>query len=251
MGTLASHPAIRTSFAAAIIALQTGYVEPSEYSDDFDPALLPPPSSTLVLGGKTSPMKGYVGMRSPLDPANEVIGFCEKYPFECLQFDPFPKTITLTPQTYQTILAINRTVNERVKPVNDIDSVGRHEDWDYPVDNIGDCEDYVLEKRRLLIGAGFPRSAALLTVVRKPDGEGHAVLTLRTDRGDYILDNLGVIKPDGTDTSHMMKTIRATDYQYIKTISPVFSYNFTAVRGIVPPRDVAVTASAEPLPAAP
>ena len=27
-------------------------------------------------------------------------------------------------------------------------------------------------------------------MVRKPDGEGHAVLTVRTDDGDYILDNL-------------------------------------------------------------
>ena len=37
---------------------------------------------------------------------------------------------------------------------------------------------------------GLSVSNLLITVVRKPNGEGHAVLTVRTDRGDYILDNL-------------------------------------------------------------
>jgi predicted transglutaminase-like cysteine proteinase len=55
---------------------------------------------------------------------------------------------------------------------------------------VGDCEDYVLLKRKLLAQAGWPLSALLITVVRKADGEGHAVLTVRTDRGDLILDNL-------------------------------------------------------------
>lgn len=37
---------------------------------------------------------------------------------------------------------------------------------------------------------GFSASQLLMTVVRKPDGEGHAVLTVRTAQGDFILDNL-------------------------------------------------------------
>jgi predicted transglutaminase-like cysteine proteinase len=28
-----------------------------------------------------------------------------------------------------------------------------------------------------------------VTVVRDKDGDGHAVLTVRTDKGDYVLDN--------------------------------------------------------------
>ena len=48
----------------------------------------------------------------------------------------------------------------------------------------------MLEKRRRLMKAGIAASDLLITVVRKPNGEGHAVLTLRTNDGDFILDNL-------------------------------------------------------------
>ena len=36
---------------------------------------------------------------------------------------------------------------------------------------------------------GWPREALLMTVVRDQHGEGHAVLTVKTDRGELILDN--------------------------------------------------------------
>ena len=48
----------------------------------------------------------------------------------------------------------------------------------------------MLEKRRDLMSKGISLTDLLITVVRKPDGEGHAVLTVRTDEGDYVLDNL-------------------------------------------------------------
>ena len=41
-----------------------------------------------------------------------------------------------------------------------------------------------------LMRQGLSLSNLLITVVRKPDGEGHAVLTVRTDKGDFVLDNL-------------------------------------------------------------
>jgi predicted transglutaminase-like cysteine proteinase len=63
------------------------------------------------------------------------------------------------------------------------------ERWDYPSDGRGDCEDYVLLKRRMLMQAGWPRQALLITVVRDKQGDGHAVLTVKTDKGEFILDN--------------------------------------------------------------
>jgi predicted transglutaminase-like cysteine proteinase len=63
------------------------------------------------------------------------------------------------------------------------------ERWSYPDDGYGDCEDYALLKRRMLIESGWPREALLLTVVRG-EREGHAVLTVTTDKGDYVLDNI-------------------------------------------------------------
>ena len=36
---------------------------------------------------------------------------------------------------------------------------------------------------------GWPREALLITVVRDKNGDGHAILTVKTDKGEYILDN--------------------------------------------------------------
>jgi len=47
----------------------------------------------------------------------------------------------------------------------------------------------VLLKRRVLMAARWPREALLITVVRDKQGEGHAVLTVKTDKGEFILDN--------------------------------------------------------------
>ena len=92
-----------------------------------------------------------------------------------------------------------------MKPVSDLDNYGSEEGWAYP-EGSGDCEDYALEKRKRLSGAGLPPGNLLLTVVRKPDGEGHAVLTVRTDNGDFVLDNL----------DDRVRLWRSTDYKYLK-----------------------------------
>ena len=47
----------------------------------------------------------------------------------------------------------------------------------------------MLLKRHLLTERGWPESTLLITVVRDENNEGHAVLTVRTDRGDLVLDN--------------------------------------------------------------
>ena len=86
-------------------------------------------------------------------------------------------------------MRINKWVNETIKPLTDLAHWGVAELWSYPDDGYGDCEDYVLLKRRLLIESGWPREALLVTVVRDKKGKGHAVLTVTTDKGDYVLDN--------------------------------------------------------------
>ena len=73
--------------------------------------------------------------------------------------------------------------------MTDLEHWGVVEKWSYPDDGYGDCEDYVLLKRRMLMQAGWPRSALLITVVRDQNGDGHAVLTVRSNKGEFILDN--------------------------------------------------------------
>ena len=117
------------------------------------------------------------------------IGFCASNPGECATIPSLPRDVVLTPKAIEDLVSINRYVNEFIKPMSDFDHWGTMEKWSYPDDGYGDCEDYVLLKRRLLMRAGWPREALLITVVHDLRDGGHAVLTVKTDRGEYILDN--------------------------------------------------------------
>jgi predicted transglutaminase-like cysteine proteinase len=117
------------------------------------------------------------------------VEFCNENPKECTGATAQPRDVVLTPKVWKDLVRVNKWVNDTIKPVTDLDHWGVVERWSYPDDGKGDCEDYVLLKRRVLIQAGWPREALLVTVVRDQKGEGHAVLTVKTDRGDFILDN--------------------------------------------------------------
>lgn len=115
--------------------------------------------------------------------------FCQTHMQECEPNGADTAPARLTKFGWNKVAAVNDAVNNSVTPMTDQELYGREEVWAYPK-GAGDCEDFVLEKRRLLIKAGIPVSDLLITVVRKPNGEGHAVLTLRSADGDFILDNL-------------------------------------------------------------
>lgn len=133
-------------------------------------------ASSMVTGGLTSQPIGHYE-------------FCRIYTSECRRIYGSVKPVVLDSKRWGTILNVNSTINMVVEPKSDFEIYGQDEVWTFP-DKSGDCEDYVLLKRQLLMDEGFPASSLLITVVRKPDGEGHAVLTVRTNRGDFILDNL-------------------------------------------------------------
>ena len=117
------------------------------------------------------------------------IEFCSVTPAECDVRPSAPRDVILSSKAWKDLVRVNKWANETVKPITDAEHWGVVERWSYPDDGYGDCEDYVLLKRRMLIQAGWPREALLITVVRDKKDEGHAVLTVKTDRGDYILDN--------------------------------------------------------------
>jgi predicted transglutaminase-like cysteine proteinase len=115
--------------------------------------------------------------------------FCSEYAAECETAPAAARDITLTTKAWKELVRINAWVNDTVKPITDLEHWGVVERWNYPDDGYGDCEDYVLLKRRMLMQAGWPRAALLITVVRDKRGDGHAVLTVKTDKGELILDN--------------------------------------------------------------
>jgi predicted transglutaminase-like cysteine proteinase len=117
------------------------------------------------------------------------VEFCIEYKSECATRPSPARDVVLTPKAWTDLVRVNAWVNDSVKPLTDLEHWGVVERWNFPDDGYGDCEDYVLAKRRMLIKAGWPREALLITVVRDKKGEGHAVLTVKTDKGEYILDN--------------------------------------------------------------
>ncbi len=116
------------------------------------------------------------------------VRFCQRYPLDCDKYRYLGKRMKLTNKRWNQLVKINRAVNHAINPVTDKEHHGVIEYWDYPSNN-GDCEDFVLLKRRLLTESGWPENSLLITVVRDEEGAGHAILTVRTHKGDYILDN--------------------------------------------------------------
>lgn len=149
----------------------------------------------------------------PMDVLDQVKGpigwldFCRSGHSSDCDVDSLPaRSAALNDGSWAEINRVNRLVNATIEQVEDIAQYGVQEKWTYPEAGKGDCEDLALLKRRMLINAGLPRQSLLMTVVRDETGAGHAVLTLVTDRGDYVLDS---------KTSKILPW-RATGYGYIK-----------------------------------
>ncbi len=154
---------------------------------------LPDPSLEARIVGQARPVLAWTKL-------------CERRPDECEVDTTEPATIALNVKTWQAIVSVNRRVNTTVRPLTDQDHWGIPDSWDFPTDGAGDCEDFQLLKRRLLAEAGLQRRAMPMTVVLDERGEGHAVLTVRTDREDLILDN---------QTGAVLRWDR-TGYEFIK-----------------------------------
>jgi predicted transglutaminase-like cysteine proteinase len=115
--------------------------------------------------------------------------FCRSYPSECRFTGARPAALSLNSSTWSALTRVNAQVNRSFSAMTDMDMWGKEEVWSYPT-RAADCEDFVLEKRRRLMAMGIAAGNLLITVLRQPNGDGHAVLTVRTTRGDYLLDNL-------------------------------------------------------------
>jgi len=144
-----------------------------------------------VSGGGAGAAELYmpVGARTQTPPIGWT-QFCQTYSNICATKPMKPVQVVLDEKSWKGLEQVNQWVNHTIKPETDMDHYGMIQWWRYPDDGAGACHSYALLKRRLLMQAGWPRQALLMTIVHESDGEGHAVLTLVTDRGDFILDNL-------------------------------------------------------------
>jgi predicted transglutaminase-like cysteine proteinase len=178
---------IKAAFVSTLMLLAGGAVQAQTL------ASLPVSSNPIASMGTAKPLLAWTK-------------FCDSNPKECAVDVTEPEVVDLTAQTWKTIVSVNQRVNSSIKAVTDQDHWGVVDIWGFPDDGRGDCEDFQLLKRRLLAESGLPRRAMRMTVVIDELGEGHAVLVVRTNRGDYVLDN---------KTSSVLPWSR-TGYVYIK-----------------------------------
>ncbi|KQN74990.1 hypothetical protein ASE94_01315 [Devosia sp. Leaf64] len=115
--------------------------------------------------------------------------FCAFNPREC---QPGGESkIALDDGVLRLLTRVNARVNRAIRPKLDNPLI---QVWRVNP-SAGDCKSYVVSKRHELIRAGLPPSALRIAYVKTRDGEGHAVLVVKTHDGDLTLDNLtGEIK---------------------------------------------------------
>jgi predicted transglutaminase-like cysteine proteinase len=163
----------RSALKAALIGIATAALASAASAESLLPTRATDPIQVV---GRAGPTQAW-------------ISFCQRRPHECWVDLSQAARITLTPGIWAALTQVNRRVNSSILAVTDQDQWGVLDRWDYPDDGLGDCEDIQLLKRKLLVQAGLAHRALRMTAVIDDQGQGHAVLTVLTDQGDFILDN--------------------------------------------------------------
>ncbi len=129
---------------------------------------------------------------------------CLQHPDECESGGA--KTVDASEKVLSTIKRVNASVNHWMRPMPD-----RNGDvWSVNV-TAGDCEDYVLAKRKALIRAGIPASSLRIAAVKTRKGEGHAILVVNTSRGKLVLDNLTPVIRPLAQTGYRIVSLQSAD----------------------------------------
>jgi predicted transglutaminase-like cysteine proteinase len=149
---------------APALSLETAVQPPAELK-----------GNAAIVFGKSLPPVGYVQ-------------FCARGEDECKSTGDKVERLAMSPDNWNMLNQVNTYVNGKIIPESDIDLYHTAEMWTYPTKS-GDCEDYALLKKRYLQAMGFSANELLMTVLLDEKGEGHAVLTVVSDGGDFILDN--------------------------------------------------------------
>lgn len=141
--------------------------------------------AAISIGMMSAPM-AVAGGKVPL-------GFglmCLEHPEQCESGGS--AQVKATSSVMATLKRVNSHVNRTIKPK--YDAAGT-DVWTVGASS-GDCEDYVLAKRSALIKAGIPASSLRIAYVKTKRGEGHAILVVKTNGKDLVLDNMtATIKP--------------------------------------------------------
>ena len=186
----------KTAVGAALVGLLLGTAVADATGTSGEATRKPPRTDFATTYGKALPPVGFVN-------------FCARNPGECKSAGAKALKLAMSPERWNLLFQVNSYVNGKIAPVSDLDLYGEPEYWAIPTD-AGDCEDYLLLKKRYLENLGFPAAALLITVVLDEKNEGHAILTVTTAEGDFILDN----------RRNEISRWSDIDYTYLKRQSP-------------------------------
>lgn len=143
----------------------------------------------------------YLIARQPTLAPFAFVKFCRNNPADCAQANG-AVVADLTAENERELRRVNTQVNRSIRAVADAD---KRDSWQVDVAE-GDCEDFVLTKRRKLVSLGWSPRALRIAVARTASGEGHAVLVVKTSKGDLVLDN----------RTSAIRLWRRTDLRWIK-----------------------------------
>jgi predicted transglutaminase-like cysteine proteinase len=155
----------------------------------------------LMIGAALSTSNAVAGPGSASPPA-AFHRFCSQNPFDCRSHGSSVKSMPMNASRWSELRSVNQRVNRAVREVSDRRATGSGDVWSLPVGGKGDCEDFALMKKHQLLKMGWPSSVLLITIVRNRQGQGHAVLTVSTSEGDYVLDNLNGAIVSSTATGY-------------------------------------------------
>lgn len=166
-------------------------------------------------------------------PPYGFIGFCLRNEPDCAGGTDKPSNPALTPARWSELNAVNDYVN-RLPEIEDEDNYGRTEFWAYPNRRGGDCEDLALLKRKLLIARGWPVDALLLATAQEWNGEGHALLVVVTDKGDFVLDNKNAAIVPWRDAPYTWKERQSRARPYVWVDLDRGTFKGTAAESLPP-----------------
>lgn len=113
-------------------------------------------------------------------------GLCRSYDWACASGAMAPAGADVL----KLAAKVNSAANDAIRPISDQRQFAVAERWSLPTAKGGDCEDYALYKKQQLIAAGVSPNRLLVAVVLDRKRQPHAVLVLRSDMGDFVLDNM-------------------------------------------------------------
>lgn len=136
---------------------------------------------------RDTPTVSFIAARTPTLAPFAHVKFCMQNPAECKKSSG-SSVIAMTSYRENQLKRVNSSVNRSVRAVNDSSATDGGDVWQVSGGS-GDCEDFALIKRKRLIAMGWSPRALRIAVARTGSGEGHAVLVVKTSRGDLVLDN--------------------------------------------------------------